>query len=120
VAVTNEDDSSDGEAFLEDWKARGFGKIVGVPTWGGLVGIVNEQITIDNGSVNQSNNAFYGKEGKWWVENHGVDPDIVIDNDPASVMAGKDPQLEAAIKEVMKEIKEEPFKFAPQPPYQKR
>jgi tricorn protease len=120
VAITNEDDGSDGEAFLEDWKARGLGKIVGVPSWGGLVGIVNEQITIDNGSVNQSNNAFYNNEGKWLVENHGVDPDIVVDNDPASVMAGKDPQLEAAIKEVMKEIKEEPFKFAPQPPYQKR
>ncbi len=120
VAVTNEDDGSDGEAFLEDFKARGLGKIVGVPTWGGLVGIVNGQLTIDNGSVNQSNNAFYGKEGKWLVENHGVDPDIVIDNDPASVMAGKDLQLETAIKEVMKEIKEHPFKFAPQPPYPKR
>jgi tricorn protease len=120
VAVTNEDDGSDGEAFLEDFRANHLGKIVGVPTWGGLVGIINEQITMDNGSVNQSNNAFYGNEGKWLVENHGVDPDIVVDNDPASVMAGKDPQLDAAIKEVMKEIKEEPFKFAPQPPYQKR
>jgi len=120
VAVTNEDDGSDGEAFLEDFRANHLGKIVGVPTWGGLVGIINAQTTIDNGSVNQSNNAFYGNEGKWLVENHGVDPDIVIDNDPASVMAGKDPQLEAAIKEVLKEIKEHPFKFAPQPPYQKR
>ncbi len=117
VAVTNEDNGSDGEAFLEDWKANGLGKIVGVPSWGGLVGIINAQTTIDNGSVNQSNNAFYNNEGKWLVENHGVDPDIVVDNDPASVMAGKDPQLETAIKEVLKEIKEHPFKFAPQPPY---
>ena len=120
VAVTNEDDGSDGEAFLEDFKARGLGKVVGVPTWGGLVGIINGQTTIDNGTVHQSNNAFYNNEGKWLVENHGVDPDIYIDNDPASVMAGKDPQLETAIKEVMKEIKEHPFKFAPQPPYPKR
>ncbi|HKI79074.1 MAG TPA: S41 family peptidase [Ignavibacteriaceae bacterium] len=120
IAVTNEDDGSDGEAFLEDFKANGLGKIVGVPTWGGLVGIINGQTTIDNGTVHQSNNGFYGNEGKWLVENHGTDPDIYIDNDPASVMAGKDLQLETAIKEVMKEIKEDPFKFAPQPPYPKR
>ena len=74
VLVSNEDNGSDGEAFVEHFKARKLGTVVGVPSWGGLVGIVNGQRTIDNGRVEQSNNAFYGREGKWLVENHGARP----------------------------------------------
>ncbi|MFA5974220.1 MAG: S41 family peptidase [Lentimicrobiaceae bacterium] len=117
VAISNEYNGSDGEAFIEDFKANKLGTVVGVPSWGGLVGIVNAQTTIDNGSVNQSNNSFYGKEGKWLVENHGADPDILVDNDPASVMAGKDNQLDKAIEVVLQKIKEHPFTFPPVPAY---
>jgi tricorn protease len=120
VAVTNEYDGSDGEAFLEDFKARKLGTIIGVPTWGGLVGIVNGQRTIDNGTVQQSNNSFYGREGKWWVENHGVDPDILLENDPASASAGKDVQLDKAIEVALQQIREHPYTFPPRPPYSKR
>jgi tricorn protease len=117
VAISNEYNGSDGEAFIEDFKANKLGTVVGVPSWGGLVGIINAQQTIDNGSVNQSNNAFYGKEGKWLVENHGAEPDIYVDNDPASVMAGKDNQLDKAIEVALKNIKEHPFTFPPVPKY---
>jgi tricorn protease len=120
VVISNEDNGSDGEAFLEHFRARKLGTIVGVPSWGGLVGIVNGQPTIDNGTVQQSNNAFYGREGKWWIENHGGDPDVIQDNDPASVMAGKDLQLDKALEVVIKKIKEQPFSFPPIPPYPKR
>jgi len=117
VAVSNEYNGSDGEAFIEDFRANHLGKVVGTRSWGGLTGILNTQTTIDNGKVEQSNNGFFGEEGKWWIENHGADPDIDVDNDPASVMAGKDPQLDTAIKTVMQEIKEHPFTFPKQPPY---
>ena len=117
VVISNEYNGSDGEAFMEDFKARKLGTTVGVPSWGGLTGIVNGQTTIDNGHVEQSNNGFYGKEDKWWIENHGADPDIYIDNDPASVMAGKDTQLETAIKTALKQIKENPYTFPKRPPY---
>ena len=63
---------------------------------------------------------FYGADGKWLVENHGADPDILIDNDPASVMAGKDPQLDKAIEVVFQKIKEHPFTFPSTPAYPKR
>lgn len=117
VAISNEYNGSDGEAFVEDFKANKLGTVVGVPSWGGLVGIINAQQTIDNGSVNQSNNAFYGEEGRWLVENHGADPDILVDNDPASVMAGKDNQLDKAIEVALQKIKEHPFTFPPVPKY---
>ena len=119
VAISNEYNGSDGEAFVEHFKALKLGKVVGVPSWGGLVGIINGQLTVDNGTVYQPNNSFYGKEGKWWVENHGADPDIVVDNDPASVMAGKDPQLDKAIAVVLEEIRKEGKPEIPlhHPPY---
>ncbi|MBA4406663.1 hypothetical protein C0389_05255 [bacterium] len=120
VLLANENTGSDGEAFIEHFKERKLGTVVGVPTWGGLVGIINAQATIDNGSVNQSNNAFYNKDGKWLVENHGADPDVLIDNDPASVMAGKDVQLDKAIEVIKEKIKQNPFTFPPTPNYPKR
>ncbi|HSA94460.1 MAG TPA: S41 family peptidase [Acidobacteriota bacterium] len=120
VVISNENNGSDGEAFVEHFKARKLGPVVGVPSWGGLVGILNQQVTIDNGTVEQSNNAFYGKEGKWWVENHGADPDILVDNDPGSVLAGRDLQLERAIAVMLEKIKANPLKFAPKPAYPKK
>jgi tricorn protease len=120
VALSNEYNGSDGEAFIEHFKARKLGTVIGVPSWGGLVGILNGQTTVDNGSVQQSNNAFWGDEGRWLVENHGADPDIVLDNDPASASAGKDVQLDRAIEVLMKKIKDEPFRFAPPPAYPKK
>jgi tricorn protease len=120
VLVSNEDNGSDGEAFVEHFKARKLGTVVGVPSWGGLVGIVNGQRTIDNGTVQQSNNAFYGREGEWLVENHGAIPDVLQDNDPASVMAGKDLQLERAVEVALQKIKEQPWQFPEVPPYPKR
>ena len=120
VLVSNEDNGSDGEAFVEHFKARKLGTVVGVPSWGGLVGIVNGQRTIDNGRVEQSNNAFYGREGKWLVENHGGDPDILQDNDPASVVAGKDLQLEKAVGVALQKIKDQPWQLPPVPAYSRR
>lgn len=115
VVLTNENNGSDGEAFVEHFKARKLGTVVGTPSWGGLVGILNGQQTIDNGSVEQSNNAFYGKEGKWLVENHGADPDIYIENDPQSILDGKDNQMDKAIEVLKKQIKDDPFVFPSKP-----
>ena len=120
VVVSNENNGSDGEAFIENFKARKLGTVVGVPSWGGLVGILNTQTTIDNGHVEQPNNAFYNADSKWWIENHGADPDIVIDDDPQSVMAGKDVQLDKAIEVALKNIKDHPYSFPPVPPYPHR
>jgi tricorn protease len=85
------------------------------------VGILNPQQTIDNGTIQQPNNAFFGREGKWWVENHGADPDVIVDNDPASVMAGKDLQLEKAIEVLLQQLKDHPTPaFPPRPAYPDR
>jgi tricorn protease len=120
VALTNEYNGSDGEAFLEHFKARKLGTVIGVPSWGGLVGILNGQPTIDGGTVHQSNNAFYNDTGQWLVEGHGADPDILLDNDPVSASAGKDLQLEKAVEVILKQVREQPFSWPPVPGYPKR
>jgi tricorn protease len=120
VVISNENNGSDGEAFVDHFQARKLGTVVGVPSWGGLVGILNQQLTIDNGTVEQSNNAFYGRDGKWIVENHGADPDVLVDNDPASVAAGHDAQLEKAIEVMLDKIKKNPPSFPAVPAYPKK
>jgi len=117
AVITNEYNGSDGEAFVEHFKARKLGTVIGVPSWGGLVGILNRQLTVDNGTVEQSNNAFYNEQGRWLIEGHGADPDIVVDNDPASASAGRDAQLERAIQELQSQIKAKSFAFPPVPKY---
>ena len=49
------------------------------------------------------------------IEGHGVDPDIVVENDPKSVIAGRDPQLERGVEEVMKRIQANPKKLPARP-----
>ncbi len=117
AVLTNEYNGSDGEAFIEHVKARKLGTVIGVPSWGGLVGILNGQTTIDNGTIQQSNNAFYNAEGKWLIENHGGDPDILLENDPASASAGRDLQLDKAIDVLLKQIKDNPFTWPAVPKY---
>jgi tricorn protease len=120
VVLSNENNGSDGEAFVDHFKARRLGTVVGTVSWGGLVGILNQQLTIDNGTVEQSNNAFYGRDGKWIVENHGADPDILVDNDPGSVVAGRDLQLEKAIEVMLEKVKKNPPTFPATPAYPKK
>ena len=64
--------------------------------------------------MNVPESGFASKNGEWIIEGHGVDPDIEVDNDPQSVIAGKDPQLERAIAEAMAKIKQ-PVKLPPKP-----
>ncbi len=69
---------------------------------------------IDGGVVNVPESGLASKNGEWIIEGYGVDPDIEVDNDPQSVINGKDPQLERAISEVMARLKN-PVKLPPKP-----
>src|SRR6185295_10981610 len=76
------------------------GPLVGKRSWGGVVGINGGVPLIDGGAINVPTSALASPEGQWVIEGHGVEPE----NDPASVLAGKDPQLERAVAEVMKQM----------------
>lgn len=107
--------ASDGDIFPAMFRAAGLGPLIGKRSWGGVVGINDHGQLIDGGHVNVPEFGFTNAKGEWIIEGHGVDPDIEVDNDPASVIQGKDPQLERAVAEVMQKIKENPPKLPTRP-----
>ena len=95
------------------------GKLIGVRSWGGVVGIRGSLPFIDGGDLRKPEFASYARDGSSFViEGYGVDPDIVIDNDPAKEYAGEDEQLNKAIEVVLEQMEDFDYKNElPIPPY---
>lgn len=115
--IINEMSGSGGDALPWMFKQDGVGPLVGTRTWGGLVGIWNYPPLIDGGFVTAPRGAIYGLHGQWEVENHGIAPDIEVENDPASVAAGHDLQLEKAVQVTLEALKKNPVVLPDHPPY---
>jgi len=105
VALLNENSSSDGDIFPAMFREAKLGPLIGKRSWGGTVGITNHGMLIDGGAVNVPEFGFANTKGEWIIEGHGVDPDIEVENDPRSVIQGKDPQLERGVAELMAKLK---------------
>ena len=116
VCLINETSASDGDIFPYMFRKSGLGPLIGKRTWGGVVGISGRGPLLDGGEVFVPESALASPEGKYVVEGHGVDPDIEVDNDPASVIEGRDPQLERAIAEIQKALQANPRNLPPRPP----
>ena len=115
--IINEMSGSGGDALPWMFRQDGVGPLVGTRTWGGLVGIWNYPPLMDGGYVTAPRGAIYGLHGQWEVENHGIAPDIEVENDPASVAAGHDPQLEKAVQVTLEALKKNPVVLPDHPPY---
>jgi tricorn protease len=115
--IINEMSGSGGDALPWMFKQDKVGPLVGTRTWGGLVGIWNYPPLMDGGSVTAPRGAIYGLHGEWEVENHGIAPDVEVENDPASVAAGHDAQLEKAVQVTLDALKKNPVKLPDHPPY---
>jgi tricorn protease len=111
VAILNENSASDGDIFPAMFRQAGIGPLIGKRSWGGVVGITDHGQLIDGGHVNVPEFGFTNAKGEWIIEGHGVDPDIEVDNDPKSVIEGRDLQLERAVAEVLKRTKDKPAKL---------
>ena len=106
VLLVNKYSASDGDLFPWSFKATGLGTIIGTRSWGGIVGISGSLPYMDGTDVRVPFFTNYdAKTGQWIVENHGVDPDIVLDNDPVKEAAGIDEQLDEAIRVALDQIK---------------
>ncbi|MCZ2101374.1 MAG: PDZ domain-containing protein [Chitinophagales bacterium] len=117
VCLINKYSASDGDLFPWGFKTLGLGKLIGTRTWGGIIGISGSMPYMDGTDIRVPFFTSYdAKTGEWIIENHGVDPDIEIDNDPIKEWNGEDEQLNKAIEEVMKELKNrQPLKPVPAP-----
>jgi tricorn protease len=110
VMIINEMAGSGGDLMPYMFKHRRIGPLVGKRTWGGLVHTADTPPFIDGGSMIAPRGGFFSKDDKWAVENEGVGPDIDVENWPKDVIAGHDPQLERAVQEALRMLKEKPVK----------
>jgi tricorn protease len=117
VLLCDEWTGSDGEAFSEGFRQLGLGKIIGTRTWGGEIWLSFDNTLADHGIASAAEFGVYGPDGKWLIEGHGVDPDMVVDNLPNATFNGQDAQLEAALGYLKGMIKEKPVSVPPAPPY---
>ncbi len=115
AAILDERSSSDGDIFAYMFRESKLGTIVGRRSWGGVVGIGGGVPLIDGGSISVPGSGLASAKGEWVIEGYGVDPDINVENDPKSVMAGRDPQLERTVVELMKQLEGKQVKLPPMP-----
>jgi len=116
VMLIDETAGSGGDLLPYMFRKFGLGKLIGKRTWGGLVGMLGYPVLLDGGYVTAPNVAIWDENG-WVVENVGVPPDIEVEQTPAEVIAGGDPQLEKAIQVVLAELEENPPRKLERPPY---
>ncbi|MEX1025199.1 MAG: PDZ domain-containing protein [Planctomycetota bacterium] len=95
---------SGGDALPYYFRQSELGPLIGRRTWGGLVGISGNPSLIDGASPSVPRFAFYELDGTWGVEGYGVEPDIEVMDDPAKMLDGGDPQLEAAVTHLLGEL----------------
>ena len=116
VTLLNEYSASDGDLFPYRFRENGLGKLIGKRSWGGVVGISGSLPFTDGGDLRKPEFAPYAKDGKSWIiEGHGVDPDIVVDNDPAREFRGEDQQLDKGIEVILEELKTKGRTLPPPP-----
>ena len=116
VTLLNEYSASDGDLFPYRFRENGLGKLIGKRSWGGVVGISGTLPFTDGGDLRKPEFAPYAKDGKSWIiEGHGVDPDIVVDNDPAREFRGEDQQLDKGIEVILEELKTKGRTLPPPP-----
>ncbi len=118
VCLCDEFSASDGDIFPFRFKTLKLGKLIGKRTWGGVVGIRGTLPLLDGGALNKPEFAPYSPDGKGWlIEGVGVEPDIVVDNDPGREFAGIDDQLDKGIEVALEELKTKGREVPPVPPF---
>ncbi|MBZ9645489.1 S41 family peptidase [Streptomyces sp. PSKA30] len=116
VAVANEFSGSDGDIVNAAIKALGLGPVVGTRTWGGVIGIDSRYRLVDDTLITQPKYAFWLEGYEWGVENHGVDPDVEVVQRPQDYAAGRDAQLDEAVRIALAALEEAPAKVPPSLP----
>jgi len=115
VMLTNRQAGSGGDMLPAEFQLKKMGPVIGTRTWGGLVGISMFTPLIDGGGITAPDYRVYSTDGRWVIENEGVQPDIVVDLDPAEMQRGHDAQLMKAVEYLMEKIRTEPLVQPPRP-----
>jgi len=118
VLLLDQFSASDGDIVAYRFKKYKLGPIIGLRSWGGVVGIRGSLPLLDGGYLNRPEFSRFDLEAREWImEGKGVEPDIVVDNDPAHEYAGIDDQLNRAIDEIKSALARNPVRIPQPPPY---
>lgn len=120
VMLINGWSGSGGDAFPDYFRKSDLGPLIGTRTWGGLIGITGSPALIDGGTVTVPTFRMFDPDGEWFKEGHGVDPDIEIPEDPSKLADGVDIQLERAIEEALRLLKEQDHVRPKVPAYEQK
>lgn len=115
VMLINERAGSGGDLLPYMFNKMKIGPLVGTKTWGGLVGTWDTPPFVDGGIMIAPRGGFYDTDGQWAVEGVGISPDIAVEQTPADVIKGRDPQLERAVEEALKLVKTQALEIKPEP-----
>jgi tricorn protease len=115
VMLINEMAGSGGDALPYMFKRRKIGTLVGMRTWGGLVGTWDTPVLVDGGTMIAPRGGFFDLDGKWAVENEGVAPDVEVETWPKELNAGHDAQLERAVEIALRQLAEKPVELKKEP-----
>jgi tricorn protease len=117
VVLCDQETASDGEAFSAGFQRFKLGPVIGIRTWGGEIWLSGDNLQADGGVATAGEIGVYGPEGRWLIEGHGVDPDILVDDLPHATFAGEDAQLQTAIRLLQSQIQADPRPVPPAPAY---
>jgi tricorn protease len=120
VMLINGWSGSGGDAFPYYFREAKLGPLVGMRTWGGLIGITGAPTLVDGGSISVPTFRQYSPTGEWFPEGHGVEPDISVVDDPTQLARGLDPQLQRGVQEALRQLGEKPFVWPRRPPIENR
>lgn len=115
VMLINGWSGSGGDAFPDYFRKKKLGPLIGARTWGGLIGISGVPSLIDGGGITVPTFRMYNPDGTWFKEGHGVEPDILVEEDLGAMAKGIDPQLEKGIEEIKLLLKSKAFKQPDRP-----
>jgi tricorn protease len=116
VCLMNAYSGSDGDLFPFYFRKYGLGPLIGTRTWGGVRGIRGDWSLLDGGYITVPESAIYDLDSQWAIENHGVDPDMVVDDAPSDWESGHDVQLEAGVNYLLDVLKKALPVLPPPPP----
>lgn len=108
VMLIDQDAGSGGDWMPWAFKQKRLGRLMGTRTWGGLIGISANPPLVDGGFVTVPFFRAFGPDGRWIIENVGTAPDIPVELDQVALEQGRDTQLEAAIAQVLADLKASP------------
>jgi tricorn protease len=116
VMLINQYSASDGDIFPFHFRSYGLGELIGKRTWGGVRGLRTNWPLLDEGYVVVPEITFYDLQDRWAVENHGVEPDVEVDDEPGEFLQNRDVQLETAVQRLMTKIGSVPHEKLKPPP----